>query len=186
MVMIQHRSIRNNRYCNIYRLFLLSIGGILLLVFRQRTANKIIPKDTHTSHQHNTMENDMKEDVILPTVSYSLSAIVRTKKEGNNTTTKLEYALVHDKVDAAARKRAEEKAARKEQQYTLVHEKPPRFVLFCHMNLCVFSFDFSLPLFTTSCTNTSFYRLSFFFINYETRISQEVGGYLVAVSNIVI
>jgi len=70
------------------------------------------------------MENDnnMKEDVILPTVSYSLSAIVRTKKEGSNSS-KLEYALVHDKVDAAARKRVKEK---KGQQYTLVHEKPPR------------------------------------------------------------
>jgi len=72
------------------------------------------------------MENDnnMKEDVILPTVSYSLSAIVRTKKEGSNSS-KLEYALVHDKVDAAARKRVKEK---KGQQYTLVHEKPPRNV----------------------------------------------------------
>ena len=142
MVMIQQRSTIRTRYCNIYRLFLLSFGGIILLIiFRQRTTHKII-KDTHhtkhqhnmekdikedasSSHQYNTMGNDMKEDVILPTVSYSLSAIVRTKKEGNNTT-KLEYALVHDKVDSAARKRAEEKAARKEQQYTLVHEKPPR------------------------------------------------------------
>ena len=142
MVMIQQRSTIRTRYCNIYRLFLLSFGGILLLVFRQRSTDKIISKDTHTkhqsnikrgtskdnissSHQYNTMENDIKEDVILPTVSYSLSAIVRTKKEGNNSS-QLEYALVHDKVDAAARKRAEEKAARKEQQYTLVHEKPPR------------------------------------------------------------
>lgn len=106
-----------------------------MLVFRGTSTTKdtltttqhISTKDpTHTSHQHNTMENDMmKEDVILPTVSYSLSAIVRTKKEGNNTT-KLEYALVHDKVDAAARKRAEEKAAHEGQQYTLVHEKSPR------------------------------------------------------------
>ena len=158
MVVIQ-RSIRS-RYCNIYRLLLLSFATILLLVFRQRTANKNISKDTHTSHQHN-MENDnnMKEDVILPTVSYSLSAIVRTKKEGSNAT-KLEYALVHDKVDAAARKRAEEKAARK-QQYTLVHEKPPRFVLFCHVILCVFHLILvclCLITVTTSCTNISFYH----------------------------
>ena len=134
--MIQQQSPIRTPHCNIYRLFLLSFGGIiLLLVFRQRTTNKIITsKDTHmhTTHQYNIMEendmnmeeNDMKENIILPTVSYSLSAIVRIKKDGNNTAH--EYALVHDKVDAAARKRAEEKAARKEQQYTLVHEKPPR------------------------------------------------------------
>ena len=165
MVVIQ-RSIRS-RYCNIYRLFLLSIGGILLLAFRERSTDKIISKDTHTSHQYNIMEendmnmeeNDMKEDIILPIVSYSLSAIVRTKKEGGNAT-KLEYALVHDKVDAAARKRAEEKAARK-QQYTLVHEKPPRFVLFCHVILCVFHLILvclCLITVTTSCTNISFYH----------------------------
>ena len=142
MVMIQQRSTIRTRYCNIYRLFLLSFGGIILLIiFRQRTTHKIIKDTLHTKHQHNmekdikedassshqyNMENDMEEDVILPTVSYSLSAIVRTKKEGSNSS-KLEYALVHDKVDAAARKRAEEKAARKEHQsYTLVHENPPR------------------------------------------------------------